>query len=152
MCFGYVASALVGSAVALASPVATTLPVPNFYELHGQGLKITYSISACTGRPYFTYQDSSYTLQFSGDQVRAIGTEVGTLVNVTINLTVDRGGTTFSVLVPQGRLGPDKQPIPIETEGVTTDYIWSLRPQPGQVQLYKSTDLIGEAEFLSSLC
>jgi hypothetical protein len=149
--FVNIASTLVIWTLAFAAPVIVAPPTPNFYKLHGQDLEVTYTISECTGTPYFTYRNSNHTLQFYGDQIRTIGTEIGTLVTVTIISTVDNGRTTFSVLVPRATLGANNTPIAIETEGITTDHEFPP-PHQGQLELYNFTDLTGEAQFLPSLC
>jgi hypothetical protein len=150
--FVNIASTLVISALAFAAPVIVAPTTPNFYKLHGQGLEITYMISECTGTPYFKYQNSNQTLQFYGDQIRTIGTEIGIVATVTTILTVDNGWTTFSVLLPQATLGADNNPVPIETEGITTDHEFSPTPHQGQREFYTFSDLTGEAKFVPSLC
>ena len=67
---------------------------PNLYQLSGKHLNITYSTSGIDGKPHFSYQDLQQTLNFTGDQIRSVETEIGTLVTVTIRMTVDTGGTS----------------------------------------------------------
>ena len=77
------------------------LSTPNLYQLHGHHLHITYSTSSIDGKPRFQYHDPFQTLQFSGDEIRTIASEIGTLVTVTIRLTVDSGSTSSTLSCPR---------------------------------------------------
>ena len=87
---------------------------PNLYTLSGKHIHITYSTSGFDAKPHFNYQDPQQTLNFSGDEIRSVETDVGTIVSVTIRLTVDTGGSTFSVLLPHVNI-PGEQSVPIRT-------------------------------------
>src|SRR6516164_7651491 len=103
---------------------AQNVVAPDFYQLSGDGISITYSPSAGPVRPHgggiFTYHDGHRALNFSGDQIRRVDTpDLGSIVSVTLLLTVDAGSTTFSVLLPAvnlpNRLGAS---APIQTVGI----------------------------------
>jgi hypothetical protein len=117
---------------------------PNLYQLSGKHLHVTYSTTGVGGKPHFSYQDLQNTLNFSGDEIRSLKTEVGTLVSVTIRLTVDTGGTTFSILLPRVDV-PGEQSVPIQTEGITTVHKFSLVPVVGQRDFYTISPLSGSA-------
>lgn len=117
---------------------------PNLYQLSGEHLHITYSTSGVDGKPHFSYQDLLQTLSFSGDEILSVKTEIGTLVSVTIRLTVDSGGTTFSVLLPRVNI-PGEQSVPIRTVGITTLHRFSILPVIGQRDFYTVTPLTGSA-------
>jgi hypothetical protein len=121
---------------------------PNSYDLSGHHLHITYSTSGIDGKPHFSYQDLHQTLDFSGDQIRLVETEIGALVSVTIRLTVDTGGTSFSLLIPRVNI-PGEQTVPIRTEGVTTLHKFTLVPAAGQRDFYTVTPLTGTARRVS---
>jgi hypothetical protein len=123
---------------------------PNLYNLDGYGLHITYSTSSIDGRPLFQYQDSSQTLQFSGDQIRTLDSEIGMLVTVTIRLTPDFGSTSFTLLVPQVKLDQSNE-TRITTFGVTTLNRLSIAPQldRGQTEHYTIAELSGTAAFVT---
>ena len=121
---------------------------PNSYDLSGHHLHVTYSTSGFDGKPHFSYQDLQQTLDFSGDQIRRVETEVGALVSVTIRLTVDTGGTSFSLLVPRVNI-PGEQSVPIRTEGITTLHKFSIVPAEGQRDFYTVTPLTGTARRVS---
>lgn len=117
---------------------------PNLYQLSGKHLDITYSTSGIDGKPHFSYQDLQQTLSFSGDQIRSVETEIGTLVSVTIRLTVDTGGTSFSLVLPHVNI-PGEQSVPIQTFGITTLHRFSILPITGQRDFYTVTRLHGSA-------
>jgi hypothetical protein len=117
---------------------------PNRYDLSGEHIHITYSTTGVDGKPHFTYQDQQQTLNFSGGHIRTVQTEVGTLVSVTIRLTVDAGGTTFSVLLPRVNI-PGEQTVPIRTIGMTTLHKFSIGPAIGQRDFYKIASMTGSA-------
>jgi hypothetical protein len=121
---------------------------PNLYRLRGQDLQVMYWTFGIDGRPLFQYRDSSQTLEFSGDEIRTLESEIGTLVTVTIRPTIDTGSTSFTVVIPQVHLDQSKQDQ-ITTFGVTT--VHRLSPIPifnqGQRELYTITELSGTAAF-----
>ena len=76
--------------------------------------------------------------------------DFGTLVSVTIFLSVDSGSTTFTVLLPRVNLPPAPALpafVPVATDGITTVHHFSLLPvfQHGQQDTYTITALRGEA-------
>jgi len=86
-------------------------------------------------------------LHFTGDQIRTTTTEIGTLVTVTIRLTVDAGSTSFTLLVPHVNLDQGRH-APIVTEGITTLHRFSIFPPAnhGQTELYTVIPLTGTAQ------
>ena len=122
------------------------LSTPNLYQLHGHHLHITYSTSSIDGKPRFQYHDPFQTLQFSGDQIRTLESEIGTLVTVTIRLTPDFGSTSFTLLVPQVKLDQSNE-TRITTFGVTTLHRLSIAPQldRGQTEHNPIAELAGTA-------
>ena len=131
-----------------AQPKATSFATPNFYRLSGGGIQISYRTEGFRA-PFLTYQDPHHALTFSGDQVRVVDVpDLGTIVSVTLMLTVDSGSTTFSVLLPQvnlpNQLGASE---PVRTEGITTMHRFSLFPplDLGQREFYTVVALSGTA-------
>jgi hypothetical protein len=120
---------------------------PNIYELSGKHVNVTYSTTGVDGKPHFNYQDLQQTLDFSGDEIRSVETEVGTLVSVTIRLTVDTGGTTFSILLPHVNV-PGEVAVPIHTVGITTIHKSPIVPIIGQRDFYTVIRLTGSAQRL----
>jgi hypothetical protein len=122
---------------------------PDLYILQCHGLQVSYSTTSIDGTPRFDYQDSHGTHAFVGDEIQSEETEIGTLVSVTIELTVDRGSTSFSLLVPSVNLGIANS-APISTVGITTRHKFAI-PQSlnlGQTELYTVTQLAGSAQHV----
>lgn len=151
-----------------ATPAPTEFPrkAPNFLSVQSgdAGLKIDYSTSIGVPpppsqqskvpfipRPSLRYVDAktNLTLDFSGDQVRLVATEIGTLVSVTIRSTVDTGSTLFTLLVPKVNL-PNTDEVSISTYGVRTDVALGTGPGPntGQTEKYTVTELEGTARWV----
>ena len=126
------------------------LSTPNLYQLHGHHLHITYSTSSIDGKPRFQYHDPFQTLQFSGDQIRTLDSEIGTLVTVTIRLTPDFGSTSFTLMVPQVHLDQSSESN-VKTFGVTTLHRFSIAPQldMGQTEHYTVAELSGTASLVA---
>jgi hypothetical protein len=129
-----------------AAPLQKT---PNYYSVQGGNLTITYATTSINGQPTFTYQDTNQSITFTGDQIRTVGTEIGTLVTVTTAMTVDAGSTTFTLLIPRVALDASNQAA-LRTKGITTHHKFSLIPSlnVGQRDTYKVTALTGTASFL----
>ncbi|QBR71375.1 hypothetical protein CU048_08875 [Beijerinckiaceae bacterium] len=118
---------------------------PNLFELSGYGLQVTYSLSSFEGPPQFNFHDATQSKLFKGDQIRTVETELGTLVSVTINLTVDSGSTTFTLVVPSVNLRGTES-VQIETVGITTLHKTSIiGPPNGQTDFYTVQALRGTA-------
>jgi hypothetical protein len=85
-------------------------------------------------------------MNFEGDQIRSMESEIGTLVSVTIFATVDAGSTSFTLLLPHVNLDQSQQAT-ITTEGITTLHRSSLLPvfNQGQTELYTVERLTGTA-------
>ena len=86
----------------------TEFVAPNLWSLSGGGIHVRYwtftlgPIRQGDEPPHFTYYDSHRTLSFHGNEIRSVNVpDLGTLVSVTIVLTVDTGSTTFTVLLPR---------------------------------------------------
>lgn len=125
---------------------AIATKTPNLYRLHGHNLQVTYSTSGFDGKPHLQYHDAFQTLHFSGDQIRTLSTEIGTLVTVTIRMTVDTGSTVFSMLIPPVNL-EELNTVDITTYGITTIRRFSVVPEfnQGQLDSYAVTELVGTA-------
>jgi hypothetical protein len=124
------------------------VPKPNMYSVEGGGIQVTYSTTSIQGQPVFTYHDASGVKNFRGDdQIKVAATDIGTLVTVTLQLTVDMGSTTFSLLLPRVNLTPPASSN-ITVEGITTLNRFQNFPVPGQAQSYTVTEMRGTATIV----
>ena len=64
--------------------------------------KLDYETTSFAGQPVLnlTQGPGGPIRHFAGSQIRTLNTEIGTLVSVTTQMTVDTGSTSFSVLIP----------------------------------------------------
>lgn len=113
-------------------------------------MNISYALSGMDGKPHFSYQDAHNALQFIGDQIRTVNTEIGLIATVTIQSTIDSGSTTFSLLVPIVNLGTTHKSSQISTEGITTLHRFSIIPalNQGQTERYTVIKLTGTAQVV----
>ena len=131
-----------------ATPKALSMIAPNLYNLSGGGVHVTYSTTGVAGQPHLTYHDAFRNLSFSGNQIRAVNVpDLGTVVSVTILLTVDTGSTTFSVLLPLVNLSGPADSAPVSTDGITTHLAFSIIPafNHGQREFYSVVPMTGTA-------
>jgi len=130
------------------------ISVPNQYYLHGDGTSISYYPEGFgppvegRGRVCLVYQNAYLSQVFYDSEVRtAVLDDLGTIVSVTLVMTVDVGSTTFSLLVPDVQLpGPDNS-VFIRTEGITTVHTAFVEPmgRPPQDKTYTVAALTGTA-------
>jgi hypothetical protein len=129
---------------------------PNLWDVAGGGICVRNSTLAVVGPAsgaHLQYQDGSHNQNSSGDQIRvAAVSDLGAIVSVTIQLTVDSGSTTFSMLLPQTSIvqqGPLSS-VPISTKCVVTHHSGSLAPPlfHGQQALYNVLALYGTASHV----
>lgn len=130
-------------------PHNVTTVTPNHYQLSGHHIHVTYSTTSLTGEPILSYMDAHQAKSFRGDEIRAIACDLGTLVSVTLHMTVDVGSTTFSLFIPRMEIAQGTSAT-VRTYGVTTMHSMPFAPPAarGQLDTYTVKDLHGTAEFV----
>jgi hypothetical protein len=125
---------------------------PNQYHLDGGGISVGYFPEGfgpipIDGPDRLFYDDAHRHLVFNGSQIRKVDVpDVGTILSVTINQTVNVGSTSFSLLLPHVNLPRDHPTATIHTEAITTVHrAFVLLPGHPQVEVYTITPLTGEA-------
>ena len=126
---------------------------PNLYVLSGGGIHVTYSTTGINGQPHLTYSSFVINHTFTGTQIQTEQSPLGTLVTVTIQMTVDSGSTTFTLLVPRVNLNSLHDSVQITTEGITTYHRFSIFPAAmhGQLDTYSVQELAGSARHVEFL-
>lgn len=127
------------------APIVT----PDLFQLTGSHLHITYTTSSITGAPTLTYQDPHQGMSFHGDEIRTVECDLGTLVSVTLRMTVDTGSTSLSVFIPRVRIEQGTITA-IHTYCVTTVHRFSVIPgfNLGQLDTYSVQPLHGTAQLV----
>ena len=133
----------------LALAISLTPQSPNQFILQGDNLRITYSTTSFDGKPQLNYDDGIKTMFFRGDEIRTIGTEIGTLVSVTIRTTVNSGSTIFTILIPRINLDSTME-ANIKTESIITKHkvVTPSNLNYGQLDSYKRIVLSGTASLV----
>ena len=124
-----------------------TIVTSNRYDLHGGNITMTYGECGADGKPYLNYSDSNLSRLFKGDEIRVIKeTDLGTLVSVTIRITIDTGSTSFTVVIPRVKKNDGQNaPTNMVTIGITTVHRFSVVPAllMGQIDNYTAVTLTG---------
>lgn len=125
------------------------LVTPNLFQLTGSHIHITYTSSSIDGTPTMTYQDPYQGMSFQGAQIREVECDLGTLVSVTLRMTVDTGSTSLSVFIPRARIEQGTMTA-IHTDCVTTVHRFSVIPSfnLGQLDTYTVVPLHGTAQYV----
>jgi hypothetical protein len=129
---------------------------PNRYVLESTDgkTKVDYETSAFFGQPSvnLTQPPGHPIRHYSGSQIRAMDTEVGTLVSVTTAMTPDTGSTSFSVLIPAISLASISDGQKFTTEAIITSHSGPLSiPSTGVHEKYLFIPMTGEARFVIAL-
>jgi hypothetical protein len=129
---------------------------PNRYVLQSSdgNTKVDYETSSFIGQPALNLMQGpgGPIRHFTGSQIRTRNTEIGTLVTVTTQLTVDTGSTSFSVLIPAISLTATSDHKTFATEAIVTSHTGpNSVPSTGVHERYQFIPLQGEATFVMSL-
>jgi hypothetical protein len=123
---------------------------PNLFELTGEYTQITYSTTSITGQPQFHYQDQQRDLTITGDDIRSLGTEIGTMITVTLEVIPDLHTLTLTLLVPQINLNEGTESS-LSTLAILTTHLTSIGGPSlveGQLQTYEAVALEGTARLV----
>lgn len=115
------------------TPAVPLTRTPNQFHLHGSHITVSYypdgfgPIEADEGPTVLTYHDPHRSLTFRAKEVRTVEVpDVGTIVSVTLLLTVDAGSTTFSLVVPAVAIPQNESSVTIHTDAITTAHHFSI--------------------------
>jgi hypothetical protein len=136
-----------------AAPAAPALAVPNQYHLSGGGKTVSFFPDGFGpigpgGATQFVYQDATRSLRFPADEVRTVEVpDIGTLVSVTLQESIDIGSTSFTLVVPAVRLpAAPGASVHISTDAITTTHrILAGLIGHAQSETYVVTHLSGTA-------
>ena len=126
---------------------------PNKFVLQSSDgkTKVDYETTSFAGPPFFdlTQPPGHPIRHFAGSQIRTHNTEIGTLVSVTTQVTVDTGSTSFSVLIPAITLTSNTDRQKFSTEAIITRHTGPISvPPTGVHETYQFIPLSGEASFV----
>jgi hypothetical protein len=128
---------------------------PNRFVLQSQDgkTKVDYETSSLVGQPVLNLTQGPGPIRhFSGSQIRSRSTEIGSLVTVTTQTSVDTGSTSFSVLIPATTLASASDQKALATEAIVTTHSGpNSVPSTGVHETYQFIALKGEASLVMSL-
>lgn len=127
---------------------------PNRYVLQSNDgtTKVDYETSSFLGQPMLNLSQGPGLppiRHFSGSQIRSVSTEIGTLVSVTIQMSIDAGSTSFSILIPAITLTVVSDHQKFTTEAVITTHSGPISiPPTGVHEKYHFIPMQGEASLV----
>ena len=129
---------------------------PNRFVLQSSDgtTKVDYETTSFAGSPILNLTQGppgGPIRHFAGSQIRTRNTEIGTLVSVTTQMTVDTGSTSFSVLIPAVTLTSISDHKTISTEAIITRHTGpNSMPITGVHETYQFIPLSGKASFVNA--
>jgi hypothetical protein len=129
---------------------------PNRFVLQSSDgkTKVDYETSSFIGQPTLdlTQPPGHPIRHFAGSQIRTLNTEIGKLVTVTTQLSIDTGSTSFSVLIPAITLKSIRDHETFVTEAIVTSHTGpNSVPPTGVHEKYEFIAMNGEASFVFSV-
>jgi hypothetical protein len=127
---------------------------PNYFELHNNDTRISYSMESFLGGPQLDYHTQNLSREFRGEQIGALKTAIGTLITVLLEPDSDTGKEiALSLLLPTTNVTYSRQ-SPIETTAILTTQRTPRRGGSplleGQLQTYEMLSLTGTANNSNS--
>jgi hypothetical protein len=115
--------------------------------------KVDYETTSFVGQPTLNLTQGPGPIRhFAGSQIRRLNTEVGTLVTVTTQVSIDAGSTSFSVLIPTITLTSISDHKSFATEAIVTTHTGpNSVPPTGVHETYVFVPVKGEANLVLSL-
>jgi|SRR5581483_9147273 len=128
---------------------------PNRFVLQSSDgkVKVDYETTSLVGQPVLNLTQGPGPIRhFAGSQIRRVNTEIGTLVSVSTQITVDSGSTSFSVLIPAISLSNTADHQSFTTEAIITSHTGPIAvPPTGVHERYQFIPLQGQASFVFAL-
>ena len=129
--------------------------LPNRFLLQSSDgkTKVDYETTSFIGQPILNLTQGPGPIRhFAGSQIRAINTEIGTLVTVTTQITIDTGSTSFSVLIPAITLTSISDNKSFATEAIITSHSGpNSVPATSVHETYHFIPMKGHADFVVAL-
>ena len=130
--------------------MATATTSANHFELHCDGVQITFDTTSLTGDPRFSYSGPEGDLNFSGKEIETLPSALGAEVTVTLETVSDLHTITLTLLLPSFKL-PDDGASKFETLAIkTTNHTTIAGPPAGPGQSYEALALHGVASEIFS--
>lgn len=120
------------------------LQLATAFTAHGPKMDVVLHTSSLTGRPTLTFNGRG----FSGDAIRVVEHEIGTLYTVTLDTVPDLHTHSLTLVIPPVYV-TTTDPAEVRFSAIVTiSYTTIAGPPPGQVNEYREVELRGEARAL----
>jgi hypothetical protein len=117
----------------------------NKFTLKGHHVDVSYTIGANPSLPALTYQDETISKDFQPDAIHTDPTSLGNLVTVALEVTIDSGGTTFSIFLPTFDV-PRGQSVEFKTIGIYKEVRGPVILPAQQMVTWRTIQMYGTAE------
>jgi hypothetical protein len=117
----------------------------NKFTLSGHQVDVSYTIGANPSFPALTYHDETISKDFLPNAVHTDPTDLGNLVTVALEVTIDSGGTTFSVFLPTFDV-PLGQSVEFKTIGIYKEVRGPVIRPAQQRVTWRTIQMYGTAE------
>lgn len=117
----------------------------NKFTLNGHHVDVSYTIGANPSLPALTYQDEALSKDFLPNAIHTDPTDLGNLVTVALEVTIDSGGTTFSVFLPTFDV-PRGQSVEFKTIGIYKEVRGPVILPAQQKVTWRTIQMYGTAE------
>jgi len=128
---------------------------PNQYSLQASdgATNVQYETSTFSGQSILNLSQGPGPIRhFAGSQIRRRNTEIGMLISVTTQVSVDTGSTSFCLLIPAITLTGVGETKPFETTAVITSHTGpDSVPSTGVHEKYQFIPMKGEARLVLAL-
>ena len=117
----------------------------NKFTLRGHQVDVSYTIGANPSLPALIYQDGTISKDFLPNAIHTDPTDLGNLVTVPLEVTIDSGGTTFSVFLPTFDV-PRGQSVEFKTIGIYKEVRGPVILPAQQKVTWRTIQMYGTAE------
>jgi hypothetical protein len=117
----------------------------NKFTLSGHQVDVSYTIGANPSFPALTYRDETISKDFLPNAIHTDPTDLGSLVTVALEVTIDSGGTTFSVFLPTFDV-PLGQSVEFKTIGIYKEVRGPVILPAQQRVTWRTIQMYGTAE------
>ncbi|HWQ19214.1 MAG TPA: hypothetical protein VN455_05495 [Methanotrichaceae archaeon] len=104
----------------IAGQMAGQFVQPNLFEMEGRGTRIAVSLSSFTGGPQLQYRDMRIQRTFTGPEINIQDSDIGLVVKVVLERTVDFGDTILTLFIPHINMSGTETPFRTVALLVTT--------------------------------
>ena len=114
-----------------------------------QSIQVTFSSTSITGQPQLSYRDYNLHLNFVGEEIDILDTQIGQLITVTLETIPDLRTVTFTLILPTVNVMRQSAGIRVSVPGIRTiTHTTIAGPGLGAEKTYAIVNLEGTAQFV----